>query len=186
MMNDQMTENFIDILEGLLCAYRKSHSCQALLSTGSRISTTTITLVPFSWFFLRLLIASLIACWYPNYMHMDWPYLLANWLQATCQTADNELKLGDARSNWATLTKAVLEGSIVGPLFFNVCINNLFYCIQNCNLCNYAADNSLSIASPSLDTVLSSLTIDGNNASGSMCMGCKPTLKNFSLCRFPL
>ena len=32
VMNDQMTEHFIEILEDLLCAYRKGYSCQALLS----------------------------------------------------------------------------------------------------------------------------------------------------------
>ena len=32
VMNDQMTEHFIEIIEYLLCAYRKGYSCQALLS----------------------------------------------------------------------------------------------------------------------------------------------------------
>ena len=69
------------------------------------------------------------------------------------------VKLDDARSNWATLTKGMPRGSI-----FNVFIRDLFYSIQNCNLYNYADDNPLSMASPNLDMVLSSLTLDGNNA----------------------
>ena len=56
------------------------------------------------------------------------------------------------------------QGLILGPLLFDVFINDLFYFIQKCDLYNYADDNSLSMASPDLDTVLSSLQFDGNNA----------------------
>ena len=86
--------------------------------------------------------------------------LVASYLSNRSQ----RVKLGDARSNWAKLTKGVPRGSILGPLLFNVFTNDLFYFMENCTWYNYADDNSISKASPSLDTVLSSLTYDGNNA----------------------
>ena len=86
--------------------------------------------------------------------------LVASYLSNRSQ----RVKLGDARSDWAKLTKGVPQGSILGPLLFNVFINDLFYFIENCTLYNHADDNSISKAAPNLDAVLSGLTYDGNNA----------------------
>ena len=63
-----------------------------------------------------------------------------------------------------TGTPLIPQVSILGALLFNVFVNDLLYFIQNCKLHNYADDNSLSMASTNLDTVLSILTHDGNDA----------------------
>ena len=167
VVNDQMTEHFIAILEDIWCAYRKGHSCQDPLfkcvddwkqdlDNNNYVGAVFMDLskafdcLPHSMRIPKLhaYILTLSAC-----------QLVANYLS----NRRERVKLGDARSNWATLTKGVPRWSILGPLLFNVFINDLFYFIQNCNLYNYAEDNALSMASPNLDTVLSSLTLDGNN-----------------------
>ena len=58
------------------------------------------------------------------------------------------------------LTKGVPQGSILGPLLFNIFINDLFLFIENCTLYNYADDNSVSYSSTTLQHVLSNLRID--------------------------
>ena len=63
------------------------------------------------------------------------------------------VKISNARSPWETLAKGIPQGSILGPLIFNIFINDMFYFIEKCSLYNYADDNSLSISAPTADEV---------------------------------
>ena len=54
------------------------------------------------------------------------------------------IKIGPHTSTWEDLIKGVPQGSILGPLMFNVFINDIFYFIQESTLYNYADDNTLS------------------------------------------
>ena len=58
------------------------------------------------------------------------------------------------------INQRVPQGSISGPLLFNIFINDLFLFIENCTLYNYADDNSMSYSSTTLQNVLSNLRID--------------------------
>ena len=54
------------------------------------------------------------------------------------------MKLGPSTSNWEPLFKGVPKGSILGPLIFNIFINDIFHVIKTGTLYNYADDNTLS------------------------------------------
>ena len=72
------------------------------------------------------------------------------------------VKIGDARSKWALLSKGVPQGSILGPLLFNVFMNDFFLFIERCQLYNYADDDFLSHISSNPTEAMESLVHDGN------------------------
>ena len=53
-------------------------------------------------------------------------------------------KLGNFKSNFQSILKGVQQGSIFGPVLFNIFINDIFHFIKHCNLYNYADDNTVS------------------------------------------
>ena len=63
-------------------------------------------------------------------------------------------------SDWKETETGVPQGSILGPLLFNVFLNDIFYFINNGNLCNYADDNTLYSIGKSLNMVKENLKIN--------------------------
>ena len=168
VINDQMYKYFCDIFNDFLCAFRNGYSCQSLLlrviddwkkSLDKKEIVGAIFMdlsKAFDCLSHSLLISKL------NAYGLSVPAcdLISSYLSGRKQ----RVKIGNSRSDWVELEKGVPQGSVLGPLLFNIFINDLFMFIEKCLLYNYADDNSMSKASQNLHEVLDCLQHDSDIA----------------------
>ena len=69
-------------------------------------------------------------------------------------------KVNSSYSGWSDIEQGVPQGSILGPLLFNIYLNDIFFFVENCDLANYADDTTPYSIETSMNTLLQSLYKD--------------------------
>ena len=69
-------------------------------------------------------------------------------------------KVGSTYSTYMDVLTGVPQRSVLGPLLFNIFINDFFYFIHESQICNFADDNSLYASGKTLDEVCCKLEKD--------------------------
>ena len=152
LLCDQLSSDMSDILSRHLSAYRKNYSCNNVLikcvegfrkalDDGNYVGCILLDLsnafdaIPHGLLIAKLNAygVSVNACSY-----------VMNYLTDRKQ----RVKIAHQRSDWVQMKRDVPQGSLAGPLLFNICINDYILHIENiCGIYNYADDNTLSCVS---------------------------------------
>ena len=69
-------------------------------------------------------------------------------------------KVGGSYSSWRELLTGVPQGSILGPILFNIFINDIFFFLDKTSLANYADDNTTYTVEKDIMTLLKTLERD--------------------------
>ena len=164
ILQKQMSSHIDKYLSPYLCGYRKGYSAQyALVSLLERWKLCLdrggyggAVLMDLSKAFdtinHELLIAKLHAYGFgKTSLKLIFSYL-TNRFQRT--------KIENVFSSWSELLQGVPQGSILGPLLFNIYINDLLWINSETEVCNYADDTTLYACDQSLESVLLRLEHD--------------------------
>ena len=104
--------------------------------------------------------------------------LLLNYLSNRKQRT----KVNSSYSDWYEIIRGVPQGSILGPLLFNLFINDLFLFLERTNICNFADDNTIYRCDSVLEIILEDLQHDMKILLNWFKINStKPNLKSFNL-----
>ena len=160
----QLSVYFDDIFDNFLCAFRKGHGCQTTiiklledwkkaLDSNHYVAAILMDLSKaFGCLPNDILLCKLAA--YGLAEHS------VNLMSSYLSDRRQQIKISSVVSSWAQIKKGVPQGSILGPLLFNVFINDIFYFVEKCILYNYADDNTLSLHTTDFDLLLEGLQHD--------------------------
>ena len=85
--------------------------------------------------------------------------LLADYISGRKQST----KIGSVFSEWWKIICGIPQRLILGPLLFHIFINDLFFLILKCDICNFADDNTMYTCNQLLSKILVDLQFDLKN-----------------------
>ena len=162
-----MYKYFNHILSEWQCEFRKSFSTQhcllvmtekwrkCLYKGGINEAILADLSKAFDCILHDLLITKLAVCGFNYHSLRIMESFLSNRQQRT--------KINNAFSRYSEIIYGVPQGSILGPLLYNICIYDIFFDIIECDIASYADDNTPYKFGFNLDNVISNLEKSTNS-----------------------
>ena len=73
------------------------------------------------------------------------------------------IKVGSGFSDWLEIKSGVPQGSVLGPIFFNIFINDLFLEVKESEICNFVDDTTIYTNGNNIKNVILSFEEDLSN-----------------------
>ncbi|PFX20768.1 RNA-directed DNA polymerase from mobile element jockey [Stylophora pistillata] len=160
-LNRKLVEHFAAILSLFLSAYRRGYSCEPVLlhlieswrqdlDKGKTVGSVLLDLSKAFDLIPHNLLMDKLRAYSVSAQSLN---LIEDYFSGRRQ----RVKVANAKSDIVKIHRGVPQGSVLGPLFFNIFLNDLFYFVTEVKLSNYADDNQLTSSDIALGVVQAAL-----------------------------